>query len=351
VYFTPDDPTVVAPAPLAAALSAERSPLRGHLQVIVGSTLFAANASVSKVVLDAGIEPARLTALRCLGTALVLGVVLGVTQPGRLRIAWSDVPTLIVLGLSGAALIQWLYFVAIDRLPVGIALLLEFTGPLLIALYSRVVLRHAIARQVWLALAIALAGLALVAQVWHDAGLDPVGVAAGLAAAACLATFYLLGQRTVEQRDPLNLAFWMFAVAAVFWSIVQPWWNFDAGSLAERTSLLGRLDGFDVPVWVPLAWVVVLGTLVPYAFNVAALRHISATAAGVIGMIEPVTAAAVAWLWLDQVLTPIQLAGGALVLLAVTLVQTAHQPLPTLDLPSDVSTPAIPDVALVPVTD
>jgi drug/metabolite transporter (DMT)-like permease len=302
----------------------DRRPRRGHLQVVVGATLFALNASVSKVVLAAGIEPARLTALRCTGAALVLLVVLGVTQPRRLRVAWRDLPTLAVLGLTGAALIQWLYFVAIDRLPVGIALLLEFTGPLLIALYIWVVRRQAIGRQVWLALGISLAGLALVAQVWHDAGLDPVGVAAGLAAAACLATFYLLGAHTVERRDPLNLAFWMFTFAAIFWSALQPWWDFDPAVLAERTSLLGAFDGVDVPVWLPLAWVVVLGTLAPYAFEVAALRHLPPTTTGIIGMIEPVVAAAVAWVWLDQVLDGVQLTGGALVLVGVGLVQTAR---------------------------
>jgi drug/metabolite transporter (DMT)-like permease len=313
---------------------------RGQLQVVVGAALFAANASVSKVVLTAGIAPARLTALRCLGAALVLGIALGATQPRRLRIAWRDVPTLIVLGLAGAALIQWLYFVAIDRLPVGIALLLEFTGPLLIAIYIRVVRREVVARQVWLALGIALGGLALVAEVWRDTGLDAVGVAAGLAAAACLATFYLLGQHTVEKRDPLNLAFWMFTFAAVFWSILQPWWNFDAGVLTERTSLLGALDGVHVPVWTALAWVVVLGTLVPYALEVAALRHVPATTTGIIGMCEPVVAAAVAWLWLDQVLSPVQLLGGALVLTGVTLVQltrpaSAPAATPTLDPAAD----------------
>jgi drug/metabolite transporter (DMT)-like permease len=294
---------------------------RGQMQVVVGAVLFAANASVSKVVLTAGIEPARLTALRCTGAAVVLGLVLAVTSPGRLRVAWRDLPTLAVLGLAGAALIQWLYFVAIDRLPVGVALLLEFTGPLLIALYIRIVRRQAVARQVWLALGIALAGLALVAEVWRDTGLDAVGVAAGLAAAACLATFYLLGQHTVERRDPLNLAFWMFTFAAVFWLVLQPWWDFDAGVLTERTSLLGALDGVDLPVWTALAWVVVLGTLAPYALEVAALRHVPATTTGIIGMCEPVVAAAIAWLWLDQVLSPVQLLGGALVLVGVTLVQ------------------------------
>jgi drug/metabolite transporter (DMT)-like permease len=310
------------------------------LQVVVGATLFALNASVSKVVLAAGIEPARLTALRCTGAALVLLAVLGVTQPRRLRIAWRDVPTLAVLGLTGAALIQWLYFVAIDRLPVGIALLLEFTGPLLIALYIWLVRRQAIGRQVWLALGISLAGLALVAQVWHDAGLDPVGVASGLAAAACLATFYLLGAHTVERRDPLNLAFWMFTFAAIFWSILQPWWHFDPAVLAERTSLLGAFDGVDVPVWLPLAWVVVLGTLAPYAFEVAALRHLPPTTTGIIGMIEPVVAAAVAWVWLDQVLDGIQLTGGALVLVGVGLVQTARSTTSEAELDDAVPDPA-----------
>ena len=338
--LTPDtSASAVAAATATAEIDGRRR--RGQLQVLAGATLFAVNASVSKVVLTAGIEPARLTALRCTGAAIVLGAVLAITQPRRLRIAWRDLPTLLVLGLTGAALIQWLYFVAIDRLPVGIALLLEFTGPLLIALYVRVVLRHAIARQVWLALGISLAGLALVAQVWRDAGLDPVGVAAGLAAAGCLATFYLLGQHTVERRDPLNLAFWMFAFAAVFWSILQPWWNFDPAVLTERTSLLGRLDAFDVPVWVALAWVVVLGTLAPYAFEVAALRHLPATTTGIIGMIEPVVAAAAAWLWLDQVLDGVQLAGGALVLLGVALVQLARPP----STRSATNTPATPDPA------
>jgi drug/metabolite transporter (DMT)-like permease len=95
------------------------------------------------------------------------------------------------------------------------------------------VLRQAVARRAWLALALSLGGLALVAEVWRDAGLDPVGVAAGLGAAACLATFYLLGKHTVEQRDPLNLAFWMFTFAALFWAVVQPWWDFHPGVLAE----------------------------------------------------------------------------------------------------------------------
>ena len=166
---------------------------RGYGYVTLAAILFSVNASVSKVVLEAGIEPARLSALRCTGAALGIGLVLLVMAPSRLRLTARELPALICLGVAGAALVQWLYFVAIDRLPVGIALLLEFTAPVLVALYARMVMRQDVRARTWLALALALGGLSLVAQVWHDTGLDPVGVAAGLGAAACLATYFLVG--------------------------------------------------------------------------------------------------------------------------------------------------------------
>jgi drug/metabolite transporter (DMT)-like permease len=236
----------------------------------------------------------------------------------------SDIPSLIVLGLSGAALLQWLYFVALDHLPVGIALLLEFTAPLMVAIFSKVVLRHDVPRMVWLALGLALGGLALVAQVWKDVGLEAIGVAAGLTAAAMLATFHLLGKHMLERRDPLVLSFWMFAISSVFWAVAQPWWNFSPGILGESTSLLGRLGDIDVPVWLGVLWVILLGTLAPYALEVAGLRHLPATTTGIVSMIEPVIAATVAWLWLEEVLNGTQLLGGLLVLIGVGLVQVAR---------------------------
>ncbi len=289
--------------------------------VLGGAALFGFNASVSKVVLTAGIEPARLTALRCSGAALGLAAVLAAVAPSRFAVPRRDLPALALLGLTGAALIQWLYFVAIDRLPVGIALLLEFTGPLLVALWARLVQRQVVPRRVWLALALSLVGLAMVAQVWRDTGLDPVGVTAGLGAAACLAAFYLLGKHTLERREPLTVSFWMLTFAALFWAVAQPWWRFDAAVLGEQASLLGVFERISLPVWMALAWVVVAGTLLPYALAIAALGHLSPATTGVVAMIEPVIAAAVAWVWLGQTLGALQLAGGALVLVGVTLVQ------------------------------
>jgi drug/metabolite transporter (DMT)-like permease len=310
--------------PAAAARTVH--PGRGLAQVTVAAVLFGVNASVSKVVLQAGVAPRQLAALRCTGVALGLLVLLGPTAGARLRVPWRSLPQLAVLGVVGAALIQWFYFVAIDRLPVGIAILLEFTGPVMVAVWARLVLREQVRPVVWLALGLSLGGLALVAQVWQDARLDALGVAAALAAAACLATFLLLGRHTGGAHDPVAVNFWMFGCASLFWLVVEPPWRIDGAPLAETTSLLGAFDGVEVPVWVLVLWVIALGTLAPYALDLAALRHLSATTVGAVGMLEPVVATVVAWAWLGQSLSTAQVLGGVIVLAGVGLAQTATNP-------------------------
>lgn len=299
------------------------SPRRGLLYVTLAALLFAVNAGVSKVVLEAGVDPARLTAVRCMGAAVGLGLVLLVAAPSRLRVSVRELPALIVLGFAGAAMVQWLYFVAIDRLPVGIALLLEFTAPVLVAVYVRVVRREDVQRRTWLAIALAFGGLALVAQIWRDTGLDPIGIAAGLGAAACLATYFLVGGHTVATRDAASLTFYMFAFGALFWAVVRPWWSIEFAEFTSATSLLGVLGEMTVPVWIGVAWVILLGTLAPYSLNLAALGHVPPTIVGAVGMCEPVVAAAVAWAWLGQALRPVQMVGGAIVLAGVGLAQHA----------------------------
>jgi len=310
------DPTTAGtPAPARARL--------GLAQVTAAAVLFGANASIAKVALEAGIGPRELAALRCTGVAVGLAAVAGPVARSRLRLPLRHVPQVAVLGVVGAAMIQWLYFVAIDRVPVGIAILVEFTGPVLVALWVRLVQREQVRAVMWASLALSLAGLALVAEVWRDADLDPVGVGAALGAAVCLATFLLVGRRTGGALDPLAVNVWMFAFAAAFWSVVEPVWAIDREPLGRSTSLLGALDGAEAPVWAVVVAVVVLGTLAPYALDLAALRHLSPATVGAVGMLEPVVAAGVAWAWLGQSLAPVQLVGGAVVLAGVALAQLA----------------------------
>jgi drug/metabolite transporter (DMT)-like permease len=133
----------------------------GTVLSIAAAAFFGLGASVSKVALHAGLDPTRLTALRCTGTAVGLLVVILVVRPTLLRIRLRDLPVLILLGLIGAALVQFLFFIAIDRLPVGIALLIEFTAPFLIAVYSQLILRQPADPRSWIAVVLGTGGLAL----------------------------------------------------------------------------------------------------------------------------------------------------------------------------------------------
>jgi drug/metabolite transporter (DMT)-like permease len=304
-------------------------PAVGYALTLLAAGFFAVNGTVSTLALQAGVPPTRLTALRCTGAAVVLLVVLALVAPGRLRVTWREVPFLAAFGVVGVALTQYLYYVAIGRMPVGIALVFEMTAPVFIALYVWLVRHEKVRGRLWVALLLSLSGLVLVAQVWQGGGsLDPIGVGAALLAALCLAGYYLMGERGTVTRDPVALTCWSFVAAAVFWAAAAPWWRFDPGVLAERVPV--SLGAVELPLWLLVVWIVVMGAAVPFWLSIAALRHLAPTAAGLVATVEPVFASIVAWLWVEQVLTGWQVAGGVVVLLGIGLAQTARAaPAPT----------------------
>jgi drug/metabolite transporter (DMT)-like permease len=304
-------------------------PSVGYALTLAAAGFFAVNGTVSTLALQVGIPATRLTALRCTGAALGLLVVLAVAAPARLRVTWREVPFLAVFGVVGVALTQFLYYVAIGRMPVGIALVFEMTAPVFIALYVWLVRKERVRSRLWLALLLSSSGLVLVAQVWQDGGsLDPIGVGAALAAALCLAAYYLLGERGTVTRDPVALTCWSFVAAALFWSVAAPWWAFDAAVLDEPVPV--SLGSVQLPLWALVGWIVVLGAVVPFWLSIAALRHLPPTAAGLVATVEPVFASVVAWLWVEQVLSGWQVLGGIVVLTGIVLAQTARaEPAPS----------------------
>jgi drug/metabolite transporter (DMT)-like permease len=304
-------------------------PAVGYGFTIGAAGLFALNGTVSTLALEAGLPPTRLTALRCAGAAVGLVVFLLAVSPARLRLTAREIPFLVAFGVVGVALTQFLYYVAIGRMPVGIALVFEMTAPVLIALYVWIVRKEAVRKRLWAALVLSLSGLVFVAEVWQDGGsLDPVGVAAGLGASVCLATYFLMGERGTHTRDPVALTCWSFVAAAIFWSLAAPWWQFDAAVLGERVPV--SIGAVELPLWLFVAWIVVLGAIVPFWLSIAALRHLPPTTAGLVATIEPVLASIVAWLWVEQVLSGWQVLGGFVVLTGIALAQTARrEPVPT----------------------
>ena len=300
-----------------------RRPLVGYVLVTTAAMFFAVNGAVSKIVLTStDLSGLQLTELRSAGAFACLAVFVALTTPGRLRIARDEIRLLVFYGIVGFAFVQWLYFVAIERLPIGIGLLLEFTAPVLVALWARLVWHEPVRRRVWAALALALSGLVLVGEVWEDVRLDTVGVVAGLLAAGALATYYLAGEHQTARRDALSLTCLSLGVAALLWAVVQPWWGFPFDALGGSVPL--ELGSADAPVWALSLWMVVLGTILPFVLSLGALHHLPATRVATVSMIEVLLAALVAWAWLGETLSAAQLVGGAVVLVGVVLAQTSR---------------------------
>ncbi len=305
--------------------AATRHPRLGYAMATGAAALFAINGTVSKVILtSADMTSLRLTELRATGAFVGLAAFIALTSPGRLRIRRDEIGLLLFYGVVGFALVTWLYFVAIERLPIGIGLLLEFTAPVLVALWARVMWHEHVRRRVWAALALALSGLTLVAEVWEDARLDTVGVAAGLLAAGALATYFLVGEPATGRRDALSLTCISLGVAAAFWAVVQPWWGFPFDELWQSVSLQGTFESTTAPVWLLSLWMIVLGTIIPFALSLGALHHLPATRVSIVAMVEVVLASIVAWVWLEETLSAAQLAGGAIVLTGIVLAQTSR---------------------------
>jgi drug/metabolite transporter (DMT)-like permease len=315
---------VDAPVVQAAGAAARRRPALGYAMVLAAATLFAVNGTVSKVILASGISSLRLTEVRLTGAALGLLGALALARPSSLRLHRRELPFLVGFGIGGVALVQWFYFLAIHRLPIGIALLIQYLAPLMVALWARFVMHRPVRRQIWLALALALSGLALVVQIWERGTLDPLGVAASLGAAVTFAFYILSAEHGVAGRDAVSLSCYGFAFGALFFAVLQPWWSFPADVVGDRVSLLGNLSSHDAPVWALMAWMVVLGTIVPFGLFVAALAHVPAPRASVVAMFEPVVAIVVAWAWLGEKLAAAQLVGAAIVLAGIVLAQTAR---------------------------
>jgi drug/metabolite transporter (DMT)-like permease len=302
----------------------ERRPVVGYVMVMSAATLWAVNGTVSKVILSSGLSSLRLAEVRSAGAFAVLAVVLAAARPAALRLHAREVPYLALFGAGGLAFVQLFYFLALHRLAIGIALLIEYLAPVLVALWARFVLHQPVRRRIWAALALAVGGLALVVEIWSGLSLDAAGVGAALAGAGCYALYLLLAEHGVGERDPVSLICFGFLFATLLWSCLQPWWSFPRGIVGADVSLRGHLSSLHLPVWLLMAWMIVLGTVVPFALLVASLRHIAATRAAIVAMLEPVVATLVAYGWLGESLTGVQLAGGCVVLAAILLAQSAR---------------------------
>lgn len=299
-----------------------RPPVYGFAIVLLGASLFGTLGPVSVLIYDLGLEPIPFVAWRALLGALTIALFVAwrirrgterLMRPGELHP--RERASLIVAALCGAGL-NIAMFVAFDRIPVALALLCFYTYPAMIAALDIASGRETLDRTKWLALALALGGMiAVVASQLDPSGgiaLDGIGVALALGAAVCQTIFVTVsrdGYRRVPADQATAIVLGMAFVACIVLILVT-------GAGAAMAYPLTTPD-----VWPLLLWTGIFAAAVPSLCFLIGIRVIGGMRAGVVMLFEPVVGVALAAVILSEPLEPIQLAGGAAVLLAAYLLQ------------------------------
>jgi drug/metabolite transporter (DMT)-like permease len=296
---------------------------RGELYLVIGAIFFSLNGVIVTLVLD-HMTTFRLAQVRALGTFFLLFLITFIQDRNSLKAERREIPTLIFYGVFGYAMVQLGYFIGISRgVPLSLVLIIEFTAPIWIVLWIKFVRKSVVAKDMWVAIALSLIGLILVAKVWQGFAFDLIGSLGALGAALALAVYFLMSQSQGAKRSAQAMVVWGMGVAGVFWSLVLPIWNFPTAIFTTDINLQGRFSDYSAPGWLLIAYIIVFGTLVPYLFVVGGIRRLSASTSSVIGMLEPVLAGAFAWIWLSQSWSAIQLFGGAIVLVGIYIADRA----------------------------
>ncbi|MDQ0797631.1 DMT family transporter [Streptomyces sp. B1I3] len=292
---------------------------------------FGGSGVAAKPLIEAGLDPLHVVWLRVTGAALVM-----------LPVAWRhrhlvrERPALLAgFGLFAVAGVQACYFAAISRIPVGVALLVEYLAPALVLGWVRFVQRRPVTRAAALGVVLAVCGLACVVEVWAGLSFDAVGLLLALGAACCQVGYFVLsdtgsgnagstgaGSETPAKGGPPHpfgvIAYGLLVGAAVLTVVARPW-GMDLSVLAGSADM----GGHDVPAWLLLGWIVLLATVLAYVTGVVSVRLLSPQVAGVVACLEAVIATVLAWVLLGEHLSAPQLVGGGVVLIGAFIAQSA----------------------------
>jgi drug/metabolite transporter (DMT)-like permease len=311
-------------SPRARGPSAGPAPVaEGQLRLALGYSLaFAAAACfgvggiIAKAAFNAGLPPSVLAEWRILFGFLVYAAVFAVIRPAAFRVRRADLPLFALFGIVGLAGVQWSYYESIQRLPVGVAVVIQYTAPVLLLIWARLRGRT-VGSRLWLAAALAVVGCFFAAGAYDAAllQLNTTGVALSILSAFIFALYFSLAERILKRYETPTLLIYGFGFGLVAWAIFRPLWTLPWTTTTPE-------------IYTLLVGVLVIATVIPFGLTLAAVKLIPAARVGLTATVEPVVAAFVAWIVLGENLAPAQVAGGAVVVVAILIAQSLR---PTAD--------------------
>ncbi len=320
--------TATSTRPTAGTHGTARSPRAvltiGLVLALISAFAFGSSGAVAKSAFTAGWSPAAAVTARMALGALVLAVPAILSMRGRShllrrRTTWVHVTLFGTLAVAGA---QLFYFLAVTQLSVGVALMLEYLGPILVVGWLWLVHGQRPRRLTLAGGALAMVGLLLVLDVLGDVEVSTLGVVYGLLAAVGLAVFFVLGADESNGLPPIAFSALGMAVGTVVVTLaglvgVVPF----TMSTADAT-----LAGVQVVWWVPILWLGLVAAAFAYATGIIATRMLRAKVASFVGLVEVLFAVLWAWALLGEMPAPVQLVGGLLIVAGVVAVKLDEPP-------------------------
>ncbi|MGA9968651.1 MAG: EamA family transporter [Terriglobales bacterium] len=302
-------------------MSSRAHPVRGYLYIASAAFMWGVAATLGRAaftgrLLPKGqalrpIDPLILSQSRTTFSFIVLLIALVLLRGwNRLRLPVSDFRRMFVLGILGVAASNYLYYLAIQRTNVATAIILQYTAPILVLLYTvaRGLQKPTIQRIA--AVGLAVSGIALVIGIFGSSGfrLDAIGVMAALGAAFSFAFYNIGGHSILARYDRWTVLLYVIFSASLFWMVVNPPWKIAAAH-------------YSVDQWLFLLVFSLISVLAPFSLYFAGLQHLEPTRAIVVSCLEPVFSIVIAAVALGEVVRPLQTVGIVLVLVAIVVVQ------------------------------
>ena len=292
-------------------------PTAGLWIALVSAATFGVSGPFAKSLLEIGWSPGAAVGLRIGGAAVVLLVPALIALRGRWSTVRGNALTIAIYGTTAIALCQLFYFNAVQRMSVGVSLLLEYLAPVLLVGFLWLRSRTAPHTLTIIGSVTAILGLLLVLDLAGDARLDPVGVLFGLAAAVCLVVFFLMSARVDETLPPIVMAGGGMVVAAVTISVLGLTNIMPFRFVFSDVRLAGGTYSWIVPV----AVLVLVATVAAYVTGILAAQRLGSKVASFVALTEVMFAVLAAWLILGELPGPVQLLGGLLIVAGVVCVR------------------------------
>lgn len=288
----------------------------GVVLALVSALFFGVSGPLAKSLYEIGWTPASAVLFRICGVALLLTVPTLVAMRGRWREARRHWRIILMYGVMSICGVQLLFFAAVENITVGVALLIEYTAPVLVVLFLWLTTRRRPGALTLAGVAVAMLGLVLVLDLGSGVSLNPVGLAFAVAAAACLASYFIIGAKTtidIPQVALIGIGMWIGFLTVGTVSLVR----LLPSGIGTGQAPLG---GVGVAWWLP-AVALVVTTLLAYVSGLAAMRLLGATMGSFVALSEVVFAVVVSWAVLGEVPTGVQALGGLAILAGVVVIK------------------------------